>query len=787
MRNLVMEPMRRRTTAQFPEYDPDRHLNIDDLLKLVDDSHIDDNEYVVNAVQSIYKHALLAEVLSMDEFAPLKTKLLVMKASEARELLQELRSIPCAEAKLVDWSTELTYTTGSNTAPIHMGAGKSALAAMFYLVKYFKKEAGRPNTALAVLIDARDHINEYGSTGTDSTSPAHFARHLLQRAINKSDEELSGTQSASVVLGFKSYQCTDAVAYVDNHCALRELEIETSFLNKGQIFLEDRDEDDVEFPKEGDTKKSGFDQDEIMQFDSDEDADKDDEETYSPSSKVYTIQTGSGELACKIVVAVSQGENFKFRGDALRMLNFVQYSNMISIEKNILRSSKTNACQEEDVEQETSGPGRKSSKIFAFDPLHPLAKSYVQKIKERFTCPIRAGGVRPAFPKLLSKTETPSAAWLIQEERAAAFYIANFIPWSTSNLPTLSASTLRAWIQEQHRISKDIMNFSWEQRVVALGVLQEFKNYAYLTQLSKTDVSVSRQFRQRNRKMWDNTELAEYYNSCGGEKAAEKADNAIDALRKRQEARKTDIRRKYAAERHNDWVGNLMTEFSTIYEKDGKSTPPLSVLKQNLCREHVSPKPADVVLAAANLHKKDADNDDDTSFSAAVTPRVQHDFSLCDVDSKSIVPYVFDNVDQCKYPEIFKRVSNVEYEEERTHWELHFEVAFKRGDSNVPRPPSNPEQRDLMRRVLRQVRSANIAKIHFAATNEDLRVTLSSPDIGVLAIGAAGVGKSHALDSLIFIVNHENLGNVLSICYTGVATVQVRLTHTHTHTKLIYF
>ncbi len=136
-----METKRRRTTAQFPDYDVNIHLNIDDLLKLVDDAHVDDDKYVVDAVQSIYQHRLLLEVLSLEEFIPLKAKLLILTASEARKLLEELKTIPCAEAKLVDWSTELTYDTGSNTAPIHLGAGKSALAAMFYMVKYFKKRS----------------------------------------------------------------------------------------------------------------------------------------------------------------------------------------------------------------------------------------------------------------------------------------------------------------------------------------------------------------------------------------------------------------------------------------------------------------------------------------------------------------------------------------------------------------------------------------------------------------------------------------------------------------------
>jgi len=198
-----METKRTRTKAHFPKF-CDKELDLNDLLALAESAiHLTAPDMIA-AVQNIYEHPLLKEVLSMPYVQDLKQRLHDLTAEEARELLRKLKTLPCAESSMVAWSNVLSSCVGSNTAPYQLGAGLNALAAMYYLVKYLKKEAGAPNTALAVLIDARDHIEKYGSKNAKDGTPANFARHLMQRTINKSDQELSGTQAASIVIGAPS-------------------------------------------------------------------------------------------------------------------------------------------------------------------------------------------------------------------------------------------------------------------------------------------------------------------------------------------------------------------------------------------------------------------------------------------------------------------------------------------------------------------------------------------------------------------------------------------------------
>jgi len=322
---LVLETRRRRITPIFEDF----NFTIDSILSSFDKIAANDGQSLVRAVQSIYEHPLFSEVLSMPDLAALKKEVAEITPEKAQQLIQELKSLPCAESMVVDWSPELTRATCSNTAPYHLGAGRTALATMYYLVKYFKKEAGAPNCALTVLIDARDHIDEYGSKGPNADAPSHFARHLLTRCVNKGDQELSGTQSASVTLGFPSFHCSDIAGYVDNHCVLQRAQ--EACTEVSDLLFDEQDfgqKDDVDSNDEDDVGCKEF--PDTRAFDSDDEDDGTLDNIERPSAKGYRIPTTDGRLK---VVTATQSMNYELRNLSLSSLNYVEYCNIISIEK----------------------------------------------------------------------------------------------------------------------------------------------------------------------------------------------------------------------------------------------------------------------------------------------------------------------------------------------------------------------------------------------------------------------------------------------------------------------
>ena len=59
-------------------------------------------------------------------------------------------------------------------------------------------------TSVSILLDARDHLDKYGSRAADAGTPARDARFLMTRALNKLDSELALTQAAAMLLGLKA-------------------------------------------------------------------------------------------------------------------------------------------------------------------------------------------------------------------------------------------------------------------------------------------------------------------------------------------------------------------------------------------------------------------------------------------------------------------------------------------------------------------------------------------------------------------------------------------------------
>jgi hypothetical protein len=163
--------------------------------------------------------------------------------------------------------------------------------------------------------------------------------------------------------------------------------------------------------------------------------------------------------------------------------------------------------------------------------------------------------------------------------------------------------------------------------------------------------------------------------------------------------------------------------------------------------------------------------------------RFPHEFDLETADENSTEPYIVDDIDGIKYPQELSRISENDYLIARADWEAKYKLDFKNKVDGSPRPPCNLEQRDLGRHVLRQVRLRVTLRLQSQHINEEevllpRAVSTETNDndlkeVGIMVIGAPGVGKSHSISTISFFINHENLGSVLSTSYTGVATLQV--------------
>jgi hypothetical protein len=852
-RNLILEPIRSRM-APHHVVKGIEELDLDKILAMHRSNYESDEDFVA-ATKNIYAHPLLAEVLSMPSHLPLKIKLDAMTIEDAENLHEQFKLLPCAEAMMVEFNEVLSFLTSSNTAPYLLGAGVACLAAMFYLVKYLDKEAGDPNVALSVLIDARDHVGKYGAPNGKNESASEFARRVFKRAVIKSDTEIAATQSASIVLGEKSFYSSETTTFVDNHAITNEFicehalyvqrmtELHESYSIDGSetskkendVILGSMDESNCDNDSDDYiggsslSEKSNSDSDsgddstsnvkskvpsksqtaekngDIFDFNSDDEI----EDTLcKPNALIYSVRDKDGSMS---KVAVSFTEHYKFRGQLLQDLHYVQYCNMIAVVPKEKKSSRklankvhmnddeSSLMESEAHEENTSTRGRKTGKLFAFCDDHPLSNSFAQRIKEVITCGIRAGGPRPSFPRPLTEGTTPSAVWLTEERKAVEFYMANFIPWSVNDMPSeISSKKLRSWIQQQNEITLHPDKHSFRDRLCAQGVLQEFNNFAYQNKLDKTNMARGRQYRQRNRKMWTEKEKESYSSGLSAGKKINQGETAAKKLLALQKARRFEPQRLQSTLKNAMCIDKLMVElnsaspFTTSSSKISshpQTNSALTALQQKLVRTHESPSPTTVNFACEKLNKKDGtdgteddENDDDdfdplcVGYAAMRAARPPHYFSLEEANETCPkVPYYTELPSQEKFPCSLRPISLIQFNEEKLAWEIAHGENFKQDPMNTPKGPLNPEQREAARRYLLHVRSCStLNRVEFEKepeTGTSIFMNSTKSCTGHLVTGAAGTGKSFMTEILTDIIDYENLGSFVSMSYTGVATL----------------
>ena len=125
----------------------------------------------------------------------------------AARLVARWRShkVLCRNALLMEYNELITSLLGCNTAPIPMGCSEGAKSAMFYMIKYVTKDSVAVRESLAILVDAKKHIELYPSTAEDSGEAGRTARHFVERCVNQLQQEISDTQAAACLLGRQAH------------------------------------------------------------------------------------------------------------------------------------------------------------------------------------------------------------------------------------------------------------------------------------------------------------------------------------------------------------------------------------------------------------------------------------------------------------------------------------------------------------------------------------------------------------------------------------------------------
>jgi hypothetical protein len=215
-------------------------------------------------------HNILVEMqtfIDMPEIGrDLRERLRNASNDEISSLLTSWRTLNCRNGLFVEFNSIRTAHVRCNQAPLMLGTGHAAKAAVHYAAKYMIKEAHQLVHALAYVIDARKHVDTFPSTAADTGTSQRTAIHMLQRILNSQNVELAPTEAATIALNIasSSYSHSFAYAYVWDAVAAMKL------LPTGRKFLKDMpdeseaDDEDIELTadeRDGDVRGSDVERD----------------------------------------------------------------------------------------------------------------------------------------------------------------------------------------------------------------------------------------------------------------------------------------------------------------------------------------------------------------------------------------------------------------------------------------------------------------------------------------------------------------------------------------------
>ena len=116
----------------------------------------------------------------------------------------------------------LAALLGCNTNVSPLGGNVQAINALFYLTGYLSKNPVKPTSWITCIIAALKSSFRWESVAEDVGTPSRNAKFFLQKVLNRLNAlaEITDTQAAMLLLGFKSFQCSHRFGFCFHRQAL---------------------------------------------------------------------------------------------------------------------------------------------------------------------------------------------------------------------------------------------------------------------------------------------------------------------------------------------------------------------------------------------------------------------------------------------------------------------------------------------------------------------------------------------------------------------------------------
>ena len=127
-----------------------------------------------------------------------------------------------ADQYMCETAPILAALLGCNTNVSVLGGNVQAINALFYLTGYLSKNPVKPTSWVTCIIAALKSTCRWQSVAKDVGTPSRNAKFFLQKVLNRLNAlaEITDTQAAMLLLGFRSFQCSHRFAFCFHRQAL---------------------------------------------------------------------------------------------------------------------------------------------------------------------------------------------------------------------------------------------------------------------------------------------------------------------------------------------------------------------------------------------------------------------------------------------------------------------------------------------------------------------------------------------------------------------------------------
>ena len=688
-------------------------------------------------------------------------------AEEAVTIVTAWRKLSCANANVAEYNDVLTNVLCCNNAVYFMGAGESARAAVYYLVKYITKDSVELQQALPLFSDALKHCQQYKSRAENEGTKERDAMFWAQRIINSltgTTMELSDTQAAALLLGCSSSVHTNSFRYYYWKTIMEAAE--------GGVAVDDEGDEasDGEGSETSDVEDCDLDEDDFEpdRVSATKDMGEEEEETHSPGiAHRYHFTDGQGN---EETVFVPPSDHYKFRGPGLSALSPVEYFMGVSITKKKEDSPEDASDGEPDGEPQDGvaqnrGGGRPCNDTWEFHEDHPLHGIYEQHAKSMYPLNIFAQGPPPKQPpglKLASGAPVrPTAAWRRKAAQYARFILSNFKEWDVNQKPDLSVRALRNWIAELKEDAQHSTNTARRER--ARGRLFIITNFSHGLAVDKRAHFLTKKDRMRDRDLWENVPKpgAPSKKETDAGDGLEDYRKELDKLRKAAELREFDPRRVKEAFAKADFLERLVRDLQSLY---GETTHQRD--------DAVAAAAAKAALGCVPSGQGALDVSDDKGAAVLQSILEPRPPLLRTVLPQSVQQRLEDALREHTtsgsfvLPEL-EPITEDEFDVRSAHWRQQEQLFLQGRGPHPGHPVLTPAQRTLGRIVVADLLRV-LAHERTGASRRDCCQKQLAPVL--MLLGQGGTGKSVFWAELKRLMDENGLGVAYGTAYMGVAS-----------------